>query len=98
MRTPLNTAVIYGSARRCRHGIKAARNGHVQEVMDRAGPQAVKDLWRAGLPMALAGRLATVFSTLSPDNRGLVAVATLALGLSTHFPGAPGVCIPYESR
>ena len=49
--------------------------------MDRAGPQAVKDLWRAGLPMALAGHLATVFPALSPDTRGLVAVGTLALGM-----------------
>ena len=51
------------------------------EVMDRAGPQAVKDLWRAGLPMALAGWVATFFSPLSPDQRGLAAVFTLALGL-----------------
>ena len=53
--------------------------GQVQEVMDRAGPQAVKDLWRAGLPMALAGRLATIFSPLSRDQRGVAAVVTLAL-------------------
>jgi len=53
--------------------------GHVPEVMERAGPQAVKDLWRAGLPMALAGRIATFFSPLSPDQRGLAAVLTLAV-------------------
>jgi hypothetical protein len=52
--------------------------GHVQEVMDRAGPQAVKDLWRGGLPMALAGRVATIFSPLSRDQRGFAAVLTLA--------------------
>jgi thiol-disulfide isomerase/thioredoxin len=55
--------------------------GQVQEVMDRAGPQAVKDLWRAGLPMALAGRVATIFSPLSRDQRGVAAVLTLALGM-----------------
>ncbi len=55
--------------------------GQVQEVMDRAGPQAVKDLWRAGLPMALAGRVATIFSPLSRDQRGVAAVVTLALGM-----------------
>lgn len=55
--------------------------GQVQEVMERAGPQAVRDLWRAGLPMALAGRLATFFSPLSPDQRGVAAVLTLALGM-----------------
>ncbi len=55
--------------------------GQVQEVMDRAGPQAVKDLWRAGLPMALAGRVATIFSPLSRDQRGVAAVLTLAFGM-----------------
>jgi thiol-disulfide isomerase/thioredoxin len=55
--------------------------GQVQEVMERGGPQAVRDLWRAGLPMALAGRIATFFSPLSPDQRGIAAVLLLALGM-----------------
>ncbi len=55
--------------------------GQVQEVMDRAGPQAVRDLWRAGLPMALAGRVATIFSPFSRDQRGVAAVLTLAFGM-----------------
>jgi peroxiredoxin len=55
--------------------------GHVQAVMERGGPQAVKDLWLAGFPMALAGRVATLFSPLSPDQRGIAAVLTLALGM-----------------
>ncbi len=55
--------------------------GQVQEVMERAGPQAVKDLWRVGLPMALAGRVATFFSPLSRDQRGVAAALTLALGM-----------------
>lgn len=55
--------------------------GKVQEVMERAGSQAVKDLWLAGLPMALAGRVATFFTPLSPDQRGIAAVLTLALGM-----------------
>ena len=54
--------------------------GRVQEVMERGGPQAVRDLWRAGFPMALAGRVATFFSPLSPDQRGIAAVLTLAIG------------------
>ncbi len=54
--------------------------GHVQAVMERGGPQAVRDLWRGGLPMAAAGRLATLFSPLTPDQRGIAAVLTLALG------------------
>jgi hypothetical protein len=54
--------------------------GKVQEVMERGGPQAVRDLWRAGFPMALAGRVATFYSPLSPDQRGIAAVLTLAIG------------------
>ena len=52
--------------------------GHVQDVMQRGGPQATRDLWLAGFPMALAGRIATLFSPLSPDQRGIVAVLVLA--------------------
>jgi thiol-disulfide isomerase/thioredoxin len=55
--------------------------GQVQEVMERGGPQAVKDLWRAGFPMALAGRIATFFSPLSPGQRGIAAVLTLAFSM-----------------
>ena len=53
--------------------------GQVQAVMERGGPQAVSDLWRAGFPMAFAGRVATLFSPLSPDQRGIAAVLTLLL-------------------
>ena len=55
--------------------------GHVQAVMERGGPQAVRDLWQGGFPMAAAGRLATLFSPLTPDQRGIAAVLTLALGM-----------------
>ena len=57
--------------------------GHVQEVMTRGGPQAVRDLWLAGFPMALAGRVATLFAPLSPDNRGIAAVLTLTVSTLT---------------
>ena len=60
-------------------GPVARAMGHVQEVMQRGGPQAARDLWLAGFPMALAGRIATLFSPLSPDERGIVAVLVLAL-------------------
>ena len=60
-------------------GPVARAMGHVQEVMKRGGPQAARDLWLAGFPMALAGRIATLFSPLSPDERGIVAVLVLAL-------------------
>lgn len=53
--------------------------GHVQEVMERAGPQAVSDLWRGAFPMALAGSLANLFPSPSPDQRGVYAALTLAL-------------------
>ena len=53
--------------------------GQVHEVMERAGPQAVSDLWWGAFPMALAGRLATVFSGSLPDQRGIYAVLALAL-------------------
>lgn len=55
--------------------------GQVNEVMERGGPQAVRDLWRAGFPMALAGRVATFFKSLSPDQRGIAAVLTLATSM-----------------
>ncbi len=55
--------------------------GVVREVMERGGPQAVSDLWRAGFPMALAGRVATIFKPLGPDQRGIAAVITLGLGM-----------------
>lgn len=55
--------------------------GHVQEVMQRGGPGAVRDLWLAGFPMALAGQLATLFQPLSRDVRGIVSVSTLGIGM-----------------
>lgn len=58
-------------------GPVARAMGQVQAVMERGGPQAVSDLWRAGFPMALAGRVATLFSPLTPDQRGIAAVLTL---------------------
>ncbi len=53
--------------------------GRVQEVMDRAGPQASNDLWRAAFPMAVAGRIAPLFTNLSHDRRGVAAVLALCL-------------------
>ena len=55
--------------------------GVVREVMQRGGPQAERDLWIAGFPMALAGLVATWFEPLSPDQRGIAAVLTLAIGM-----------------
>ena len=55
--------------------------GVVLDVMERGGPQAVSDLWRAGFPMALAGSIARQFKSLGPDQRGIAGVTTLALGM-----------------
>jgi thiol-disulfide isomerase/thioredoxin len=55
--------------------------GKVREVMRRGGPQAESDLWRAAFPMALAGLVATWFRPLSPDQRGIAAVLTMAIGM-----------------
>jgi len=55
--------------------------GVVNEVMKRGGPQSVRDLWIAGFPMALAGRIATLFEPLRPDQRGIAAVLVMAIGM-----------------
>jgi thiol-disulfide isomerase/thioredoxin len=62
-------------------GPVARAMGQVQAVMERGGPQAVRDLWIAGFPIALAGCVATFFSPLSPDQSGIAAVLTLALAM-----------------
>lgn len=53
--------------------------GHVHEVMQRGGPQATRDLWIAGFPMALAGRIAALFQPLPKDARGITAVSILSI-------------------
>jgi thiol-disulfide isomerase/thioredoxin len=55
--------------------------GMVREVMRRGGPQAERDLWRAAFPMALAGLMATWFGPLSPGQRGIAAVLTMAIAM-----------------
>lgn len=51
------------------------------ETLKRAGPQAVKDMWRSVFPAALAARIATFFTPLSPKKRGYAAVLTLVVVL-----------------
>jgi hypothetical protein len=43
--------------------------GHLDDVLSRAGPQAWRDLWKAGFPIGMAGKLAPMFRPLSPDDR-----------------------------
>lgn len=62
-------------------GPVARAMGQVQEVMDRAGPQAVRELWMAGLPMALAGRIASYIPWFTPDGRGVAAVLIMAAAM-----------------
>ena len=51
------------------------------ETLKRGGPQAVKDMWRSVFPAALAARIATFFTPLSPKKRGYAAVLTLVVVL-----------------
>lgn len=53
-------------------------SGVIDEVMKRAGPTAVRDHWRSNFPLQLAARVASLFRPLSPDWRGIAAVATLS--------------------
>jgi hypothetical protein len=62
-------------------GPVARAMGQVQEVMERAGPQAVSELWWAGLPMALAGRIASFIPWFTPDQRGIAAVVIMAAAM-----------------
>ena len=73
-------AMLYSQSTRMIGPVSRAM-GKVQEVMARGGPQATRDLWRAALPMALAGRIAAYFKPLTPDQRGIAAVLTLAGGM-----------------
>ena len=52
-------------------------SGVIDEVMQRAGPTAVRDHWRSNFPLQLAAKVASLFRPLSPDWRGITAVATL---------------------
>ncbi len=67
--------------------------GSVHEVIRRAGPRAQRDHWLSNPPMEFAGRVASLFRPLSPDRRGVAAVATLgtatALVLGVLFLGVP---------
>jgi hypothetical protein len=62
-------------------GPVARAMGQVQEVMERTGPQAVTDLWWAGLPMALTGRIASFIPWFTPDQRGIAAVLIMATAM-----------------
>ncbi len=53
--------------------------GSLNDVLSRAGQPAGRDMWRAGFPIAVAGKLAPLFRPLSPGNRGIASVVTLAL-------------------
>ena len=52
--------------------------GSLDDVLSRAGQSAWRDMWRAGFPIAIAGKTAPLFRPLTPGNRGIAAMATLA--------------------
>lgn len=53
--------------------------GSADDVLGRAGQPAGRDMWRAGFPIAIAAKLASLFRPLSPGNRGIASVVTLAV-------------------
>lgn len=80
------TSVVNGSAPDRAHsgsmlGPVAKAMGSVDQVMHKAGPQAKKDLWLSGVPMAMAGKVAKVFGFSNPDHRGIAAVVSLGVGM-----------------
>ncbi len=68
-------------------GPMARSFGYIQEVLGRAGPQAKRDMWRAGPPVVIAGLVASLFSSLAPENRGAPAMALLAAIMLGAFIG-----------
>ena len=53
--------------------------GSLEDVLGRAGQPAWRDVWRSGFPIAIPGKLAPLFRPLSPGNRGIASMLTLAL-------------------
>ena len=61
--------------------------GYIQEVLGRAGPQAKRDMWRAGPPVIIASLVAGLFSSLALEKRGAPAMALLAAILAGGLSG-----------
>ncbi len=59
-------------------GPVVAAMGYVRDVLVRSGPSAVRELWLAGFPMALASAFANLIPSSSPERRGIAAVSILA--------------------
>ena len=55
--------------------------GYFHEVLQQAGPQAMRDMLLAAPPIAILGRIAWTFRWLAPDHRGIPAFLTLILTL-----------------
>ncbi len=53
--------------------------GHFHEVLQQAGPQAMRDMLLAAPPIAILGRVAWTFRWLAPDHRGIPAFLTMIL-------------------
>ena len=61
--------------------------GYIQEVLGRAGPQAKRDMWRAGPPVIIASLVAGLFSSLALEKRGAPAMALLGVVLVGGLSG-----------
>ena len=72
----------------------------VDETMQRGGPQASREWWRVGFPVALGGRIATFFTPLAPKQRGVAAVLTMAAVVVTAigFFGASIFTSEYRTK
>lgn len=81
-------AMVTGNAMRRENLAHTAPNlvrslGYIDEVLDRAGPQARRDLWRSAPPMAAMAALTKLLPTISPAKRGPVLLALIAVALTS---------------
>ena len=56
--------------------------GFIDEVIDRAGPSARRDLWRSAFPMAIAAWMTKGVSFVHPARRGATIAAVALFGLA----------------
>jgi hypothetical protein len=57
--------------------------GHFHEVFRQAGPQAMRDMLLAAPPIAILGRIAGAFQSVTPDRRAFPAVLLLFGAIGT---------------
>ena len=82
------TNVVSGNAQLKKQSTKmlmpvARAMGHLAETMDRAGTKAWREMWIAGFPIALAGRIAMLLKPLPRDWRGISSVTIITAAMLT---------------